>query len=106
MSQHGLTEPVDRVDCDRLPIHTPGSIQPHGTLVVAHPADLTILQTAANTAAILGRTPEGLLGRPLDVLVGGEIAARIKLDTAEPEQPHLFDPLYLKVQAADGGCRP
>ena len=37
---------ADLTNCDREPIEIPGSIQPHGVLVVLHPESLRILQAA------------------------------------------------------------
>lgn len=54
--------------CDQEPIRIPGSIQPHGALLVAEPDSLRVLQAAVgNPAALAGGDP---LGRPLpEVLV-------------------------------------
>ncbi|WP_240654671.1 HWE histidine kinase domain-containing protein [Croceicoccus ponticola] len=54
---------VDLTNCDREPIHIPGSIQPFGFLITVG-ADWMI-QRAANTEAYFGIEPLGLLGRPL-----------------------------------------
>ncbi len=51
--------------CDREPIHVPGSVQPHGALLVVRPEDRVIVQVSANTARLLGRAPAEILGRPL-----------------------------------------
>ncbi len=59
---------VDLTNCDREPIHIPGSIQPHGILLVLVEPDLTIVQVSANTLAFLERHPRDLLGRPLSIL--------------------------------------
>jgi chemotaxis family two-component system sensor kinase Cph1 len=48
--------------CDREPIHVPGSIQPHGFLVVLNKNHLTV-QAASETAA-------AYLGRPLSQVIG------------------------------------
>ncbi|MEF7616540.1 ATP-binding protein [Aquincola sp. MAHUQ-54] len=40
--------------CAREPIHIPGSIQPHGALLVVAPNDHRILQASANACALLG----------------------------------------------------
>lgn len=41
--------------CAQEPIRVPGSIQPHGTLVVADPDDRRIVQASANAKALLGK---------------------------------------------------
>jgi light-regulated signal transduction histidine kinase (bacteriophytochrome) len=51
------------------PIHTPGSIQPHGVLFVLEEPSLTILRLSANTETFLGVSPEALLLTKLTELV-------------------------------------
>lgn len=41
-------------DCDREPIHVPGSIQPHGCLLVVRPGDGEIIQAAGDFARVFG----------------------------------------------------
>jgi two-component system, chemotaxis family, sensor kinase Cph1 len=59
-------------NCDREPIEIPGSIQPHGMLVILHPESLRILQAAGPTEALLGRAPEDLLGVEFGALVSAD----------------------------------
>ena len=49
---------VDLSSCDHEPIHIPGSIQPHGVLLVVDPKDLTILQFAGDVRFLLGTEQE------------------------------------------------
>lgn len=56
--------------CDTDPIHTPGSIQPHGVLFVVDEPDLRIRQASANAAEIWNRSIESILDRRLDELMG------------------------------------
>jgi two-component system, chemotaxis family, sensor kinase Cph1 len=63
---------LDLTNCDREPIHIPGSIQPHGVLLVISEADLTIMQVSKNVAQQLGRSPEELLNQPLETLLNSE----------------------------------
>ena len=46
---------IDLNECDREPIHVPGSIQPHGVLLVTERGSLRILQVAGETDRMLGR---------------------------------------------------
>ena len=39
----------DLTDCEREPIHIPGSIQPHGVLLAIDPASLKVVQIAGDT---------------------------------------------------------
>lgn len=52
-------------ECDREPIHTPGSIQPHGMLLVCTEPHWTIVQVSANTDRYLGIAPSQILNRSL-----------------------------------------
>jgi chemotaxis family two-component system sensor kinase Cph1 len=53
---------VDFTNCDREPIHTPGSIQPHGALLTLDPRDLHIVHAGGDTARLLGASAPELLG--------------------------------------------
>lgn len=43
---------LDLAFCDREPIHIPGSIQPHGVLLVVTEPDLRVVQASANAAEL------------------------------------------------------
>lgn len=45
---------ADLESCAREPIHIPGSIQPHGALLVLDPDNLNVLQATENAEAMLG----------------------------------------------------
>ena len=47
-------QPADLESCAREPIHIPGSIQPHGALLVLDPDNLNVLQASENAGAMLG----------------------------------------------------
>ncbi len=47
---------ADATSCDLEPIHTPGSIQPHGVMLVAKASTLTIVGEAGDTSKFLGRS--------------------------------------------------
>ncbi|MCL9796590.1 hypothetical protein MXD58_020230, partial [Frankia sp. AgKG'84/4] len=56
-------EPVDLDNCDREPIHVPGSVQPHGVLLaVRDDDDLTVARVSGNVADALGRPAARVLG--------------------------------------------
>ncbi len=65
MSENTLTAngKTDLTNCDREPIHIPGSIQPHGAILAIEESTLKIVQTSANSQEILGFAPEELLGQ-------------------------------------------
>ena len=58
--------------CEREPIHIPGSIQPHGVLFTLAQPELIVLQSSANTAALLGIDPEQVIGRSVEFLLNAE----------------------------------
>jgi light-regulated signal transduction histidine kinase (bacteriophytochrome) len=53
------TARFDNEQCAREPIRIPGSIQPHGALLLLDPATLTIIQRSANAPDLLGLTRDG-----------------------------------------------
>ena len=79
-SEHGTLEfvspdtAIDLTNCDREPIHTPGSIQPHGVLLVLHEPTLTIAMASASVRAIFGIDAAAAIGLPLDSVIGPSAA--------------------------------
>ena len=69
--------PVDLTNCDREPIHIPGSIQPHGLLVACTGDALTVSQVSDNTKAFIGVTPGDMLGTPLVDWMTADSAATV-----------------------------
>ncbi|WP_448612048.1 SpoIIE family protein phosphatase [Geodermatophilus sp. URMC 60] len=71
--------PIDLSNCEREPIHVPGSIQPRGVLLAVTEPDLVVEQVSENLADLAGVDPADALGRRLpDVLgvVAAEAVAR------------------------------
>lgn len=66
---HDTMLQTDLTNCDREPIHIPGSIQPHGVLLALSEPDLTIIQASANVLPFLGYTVQQLLGKPLNTFL-------------------------------------
>jgi two-component system, chemotaxis family, sensor kinase Cph1 len=66
---------ADLTTCDREPIHIPGSIQPHGVLLVLDRPGLLIEQVAGDTRFLLGIDPERMLGLSLSMLLESESEA-------------------------------
>lgn len=60
---------LDLSICDKEPIRTPGSIQPHGFLLSLS-AELLILQASDNVATLAGIDAQALIGQPLSALLG------------------------------------
>ena len=62
---------VDLTNCDREPIHIPGSVQPHGCLIACDARAGQVLRHSRNTAEMLGLSGE-INGVPLESLIGYE----------------------------------
>jgi len=70
-------EQVDLSNCDREPIHIPGSIQPHGCLLVCDSRAGRVLRHSANAFDQLGLSGE-INGVPLEALIGAEAAHTLR----------------------------
>jgi chemotaxis family two-component system sensor kinase Cph1 len=75
---------ADLSTCDREPIHIPGSIQPHGVLLVVDRERLLVEQVAGNALQLLGIANADLPGRALGTLVDSEAEAFITAQLAAP----------------------
>lgn len=78
---------LDLSECDKEPIHIPGSIQPHGVLLVLEPATRCIRQAAGNTQALLGKEITQLLGEPVDTVVGPQITDALSSLASDSQEP-------------------
>jgi chemotaxis family two-component system sensor kinase Cph1 len=52
---------ADLTTCDREPIHIPGSIQPHGVLLVVDRQSRKVEQVAGDAVQLLGRSAASML---------------------------------------------
>lgn len=68
--------PLDLSSCDKEPIRTPGSIQPHGFLLTVSP-ELVVLQASANLSRWLDVDAAAVGGRPLAEVIGETAATRL-----------------------------
>ncbi|RYD35719.1 MAG: GAF domain-containing protein [Verrucomicrobiaceae bacterium] len=90
----GSHEPTALELCSREPIHIPGSIQPHGALLVLEQGSLDCLQVSANWTELTGILipASSITGKPLEEMLGAAAAdqARRALSPggqeAEPDQ--------------------
>ena len=89
-----LREPVDLTNCDREPIHIPGSIQPHGCLLACDGSLETVARHSANAPDMLGLKGDPN-GRALADLIGPETVHKLRnalLTSKDPSHPAvLFD---------------
>ena len=91
-------------ECEREPIRTPGSIQPHGVLLALQPHDLKVVQLAGDTEAIFGLGPQQLLGHSLRDLGDSPALVRLttQLDNAHlAARPAFVSPLRLQESTFD-----
>ena len=65
-------------NCDREPIHIPGSVQPYGFLLLLDPYTRRVVQASANTETLLGVAAADLLGAGLDRLLGPAHLAQVE----------------------------
>jgi len=63
---------ADLTTCDREPIHIPGSIQPHGVLIVIDRQTMLIEQVAGDTQKLLGQLPYQVIGSPVSLFLDAE----------------------------------
>ena len=103
-------------NCAKEPIHLPGSIQPHGFMLVLDPDSLAVLQASENIHRWLGEAAQQWLGRRLpELLLGGDQVARLLAErTSDEHKPmHVADvrfavgdyegpPIALMVHRFDG----
>jgi chemotaxis family two-component system sensor kinase Cph1 len=86
--------------CDREPIHVPGTILPHGAMLVLDCQTLEILQAAGNIQGLLGKSFDELLGKSIGTLVNSTQMSQLKalnkgFELLTPR--HLLDPLMRVV---------
>ena len=63
---------ADLSTCDREPIHIPGSIQPHGVLLVIDRQTLHVEQVAGDPGVLLAIADKQLTGMPLSAVLDAE----------------------------------
>ncbi|MBS0374643.1 MAG: GAF domain-containing protein [Proteobacteria bacterium] len=105
---------VDLTTCDREPIHIPGSIQPHGVLLVLDRRTLVVEQWAGDTRLLLGLDAAAIAGAALDSILERDEAAAIGSQLRDGEgfvapamrlgsrAVHSALPLDITLHALDG----
>lgn len=71
MLNEGTPKAADITPCDLEPIHIPGSIQPHGIMLIAND-DMVVIGAAGD---VEGRLSSDWAGRPLSDLISEECVA-------------------------------
>ncbi|GAB3293484.1 ATP-binding protein [Hymenobacter tenuis] len=73
-----LGAPITLTNCDREPIHIPGSVQPYGFLLCLDEQTQRVVQASENTQALIGISAEELIGTGLDRLLGPTRLAEVE----------------------------
>ncbi|WP_018386986.1 HWE histidine kinase domain-containing protein [Ancylobacter sp. FA202] len=94
-------ERVDLSNCDREPIHVPGSVQCHGCLIACDPQGGVVQRHSRNAPDMLG-LPETLIGRDLAELLGPLATGRIREALARGSDPSS-PALLFGIELASGG---
>ncbi|NBB81751.1 MAG: GAF domain-containing protein [Verrucomicrobia bacterium] len=72
---------ADLSTCEREQVHLPGSIQPHGALLVVRESDHVVVKASANVANYI-EFEEAIIGRSLACL-GGDLDERVRENRSE-----------------------
>lgn len=72
-----LDQTIDLTNCDREPIHIPGSIQPQGAMLVVDPASHLVLYASENSGDYIGVSHQEAVGTDLSSVLGHELAHQI-----------------------------
>ncbi|MCL1468856.1 ATP-binding protein [Argonema galeatum] len=93
-------EEADLTNCEREPIHLPGSIQPHGVLLVLREPHLTILQVSNNTLEFFGIPVEKLIRKNLGELIEHSQLEHLKQCLLTNEDLETINPVKLSIKTA------
>ena len=94
-----MKKAIDLTDCENEPITIPGSIQPHGLLLVLRGIGLIVVQTSANLPLFLRVTPGEMLGQPVRQWFD-EASARALSEASQWDDPGHSNPLLLTGRGA------
>jgi chemotaxis family two-component system sensor kinase Cph1 len=86
---------VDLNDCDREPIHIPGTIQPFGVLFVLD-AEMMVMQVSGNVSDHLTLGVDQALGRPLSEIVDAADVEEVRSVLRE-QRWHDTNPLRIRA---------
>jgi light-regulated signal transduction histidine kinase (bacteriophytochrome)/CheY-like chemotaxis protein len=96
-----MSEPIDLTVCEREPISIPGSIQPHGVMLVLRGRDLLVVQASANSALFLDVAPDKMLGHPVGEWFDEESVGALR-EASQEEDPGAENPLLLSGRVKQG----
>src|SRR4051794_33295110 len=84
------TENVNLTNCDREPIHVPGSIQPHGALIACDLNLERVLRQSRNAAEFLALPQASLIGESVARVFGERATHDLRnafAKTLDPSRP-------------------
>ena len=84
---------VDLTNCDREPIHIPGSVQPFGFLLGLL-SDFTICIASENAGQFLGDELSALLGSPIDQVLSEEAVSAIRARVDHLSGPDAVERMF------------
>jgi chemotaxis family two-component system sensor kinase Cph1 len=85
-----LDQPITLTNCDREPIHIPGSIQPYGFMVCLDELSHQVAYASENIQELLGIAPTELVGAGLSRLLGPERTTEIAKTFATLTEAHVL----------------
>lgn len=92
---------VDLTNCEREPIHVPGTIQPFGFLLSLG-GDWFISRASANSADFIGTAPDVLVGQPLTAVFSEKAVHTIRNRVTLLRGPDAVERLF-NLQLIEGG---
>jgi light-regulated signal transduction histidine kinase (bacteriophytochrome) len=78
------TGSADLTNCDREPIHIPGSIQSHGVMLACERANWRVTHASANAASVFDLPAAKALNVPLKTLLGPALFSSIEASLSSP----------------------
>ena len=87
---------TDLTDCDREPIHVPGTIQPYGVLMVLTEPALTVAQVSENVGDHFPLGVEDVLGQPLSNVIDTASADEVR-DALQEERWYESNPFDINA---------
>ncbi|MCS0504186.1 HWE histidine kinase domain-containing protein [Ancylobacter mangrovi] len=96
-------ESVNLSNCDREPIHVPGSIQCHGCLLACDETGESVERCSENAAGMLRAQDGPVLGQRLKALLGAEAAGQLREALRRADEPTA--PVLLFGVTVAGGRR-
>ncbi|RJK93867.1 GAF domain-containing protein [Vallicoccus soli] len=94
--------PVDLSNCEREPIHVPGSVQPRGVLLSLREPDLVVQQASANLREVSALDAAAAVGRPLGDVLGAAAAGEVTRFVSRFGELRERNPLELLLPGPDG----